>query len=273
LITLVRPLNVLITAIAVFIGALLTGTIEPFNKVLLAVFSAATICAGGNILNDYFDVDIDRINKPSRPIPSGNVNKKVAFTISIVTIILGLILSMFINTVAIFIAFLAVIFMVSYNTRLKRRGGIIGNTVITITATLPLFYGSVSVGRIKNIFFPALFAFLLHLGREIIKDIEDITGDYHAKSNSLPVRCGLQNAYYIAFIPLFLLIIISPVPFIMGIFNLYYLIIIIPFVILPLIFSFFFFRKKLNPNYIGKLSTILKLAMVFGLLSLIIGIL
>lgn len=270
-ITILRPFNVLITGTAVFIGALLTGSITPLSKIILAMVSAAFICAGGNVENDYFDVEIDRINKPYRPIPSGRIKRKHALLFSIILTIIGLAIAIFITSKALLLAICAVILLLAYNAYLKKNVGLIGNMAVSITATLSIVYGGIAVGRIEGILFPAFFAFLFHLGREIIKDIEDISGDRMAKSCSIPSHYSLEKSYYIGFIPLFLLLVITPLPYFLNMYNLFYLLVVIPLVDLLLLFSFLFFRKKLDSINLHKLSNILKLGMVFGLFSLIIG--
>ena len=86
---LTRPVNVIIGGLSIFIGALVTGTIQPLNKVLLACLSGGLVAAGANTINDYFDVEIDRHNKPYRPLPAGKVSLKSAFVFSLSLLVLG----------------------------------------------------------------------------------------------------------------------------------------------------------------------------------------
>ncbi len=267
-----RPYNVLITGCAVFIGALLTGTITPVSKIVLAMLSAAFICGGGNVENDYFDVEIDRINKPKRPIPSGKIKRKSALFFYVILSSVGIIISIFITFKALILAVSVVILLFAYNAYLKRNSGIIGNIAVSFTVALSIVYGGIAVGKLEGVLFPAILAFLFNLGREIIKDIEDISGDKSSKSYSVPSRYSLKKSYIIAFIPLFLLIVVTPLPYLFHIYNLYYLIIVITSVDLLLLLSFLFFWKKFDSKNIHKLSNILKIGMLFGLLSLVIGI-
>ena len=267
----VRPLNVVIAGIAVFIGAFLANGFLPLTNITLAIISAAIICAGGNILNDYFDVDIDRINKPARPIPSGKITKQQAFTIAIIFLSIGIVIPFFIAKEAVILACTVVVLLVLYNAVLKRNAGFIGNIVVSLVAAFTIVYGGIATGRLHRTFFPAIFAFLIHLGREITKDIEDISGDKKAKTRSIAITLGVKKSYVIGFIPILILIIITPFPYLFHIYNRFYLSIVIIFVDLPLLVSFFIFNKKLDTQNIHKLNNIFKLAMVFGLISLIIG--
>lgn len=268
---LTRPLNVLITFCAVFIGALITGILTPLSDLLVAMCSAALICAGGNVLNDYFDISIDKINKPQRPLPSGTIKRSHALLLAIILMVAGLSLSFFINVYALAIAFLATVLLISYNAYLKRKAGVLGNFAVSITGALPIVYGAAAVDHLEAMLFPAAFAFLLHLGREIIKDLEDVIGDRQAKSCSIPTRFSPRISYYMGFMPLFVLFCITPLPYFFRWYSILYLLLVIPLVNLLLLASFFYFRKKLDPGNLHRLSMVLKLSMVFGLLSLIAG--
>ncbi|TDI80130.1 MAG: geranylgeranylglycerol-phosphate geranylgeranyltransferase, partial [Caldithrix sp.] len=100
---LVRPVNIFIGALTVFVGAVITGTIHPLEKVVLACISGSLIMAGGNGINDYFDLEIDRVNKPFRPLPSNIVTTKGVLSFAIILFALGVFLSIFIFPVAVFV--------------------------------------------------------------------------------------------------------------------------------------------------------------------------
>ena len=104
-IEILRPLNCFMGAIAVWIGSLVAGApLYPGEPVLFAMASAFLICGGGMAINDYFDTEIDRINRPKRPIPSGRMKKDSAFVYSIFLLLAGITLSYFINTNAFYTA-------------------------------------------------------------------------------------------------------------------------------------------------------------------------
>jgi len=272
LVAITRPLNVIIAACTVLIGALLTGKISPVRNILFAALSAGFICAAGNALNDYFDVEIDRINKPNRPIPAGKITRKSVLLCFFILTVIGISIAPFIALKAFALAFTAVVLLILYNVYLKRKTGLLGNVTVSFTAALTIIYGGLAVGRIEKTLFPALFAFLIHTGREIIKDIEDVTGDRHLRLRSIPTRYSLKTSYYFGFIPLFLLIIVVPLPYIYGVYNFFYIVLVIPFVDILLLFSFFYFRNKLDTGSLHSLNNVIKLTMVFGLISLVIGI-
>ncbi|HEY6625870.1 MAG TPA: UbiA family prenyltransferase, partial [Ignavibacteriaceae bacterium] len=87
IVKIVRPLNFLITFISVIVAAVicLPGYGIELN-VFLAALSASLVMASGNIINDIYDIDIDRVNKPSRPLPSGKISIKEAYILYFVFI-------------------------------------------------------------------------------------------------------------------------------------------------------------------------------------------
>ncbi|MCH6560455.1 UbiA family prenyltransferase, partial [candidate division KSB1 bacterium] len=86
---LIRPINIFIGALTIWVGASLSGAIYPLGKVVLACVSGSLIMAGGNVINDYFDVEIDRVNKPLRPLPSNAVRLSSVSGFAIILFALG----------------------------------------------------------------------------------------------------------------------------------------------------------------------------------------
>jgi len=96
LLKLSRPVNVLISFITIIIAAELAGSLEPIENVLIAALSAALITIGANVINDFFDIEIDRINKPNRPLAAGTVNSKISIFYFITVYILAWSLAVYI---------------------------------------------------------------------------------------------------------------------------------------------------------------------------------
>ena len=91
-ITIIRPLNCIMMFVATFIGAM----IESDDFILMGILAgivAFLVGAGGNVINDYFDIEIDKINAPKRPLACGKITKKVGLTYSIVLFGVGIAIS------------------------------------------------------------------------------------------------------------------------------------------------------------------------------------
>lgn len=196
---LIRPLNCIMGAIAVVIAALITSNYaipqDGTFGLYMAIVVVVLFIGAGNALNDYYDRDVDRINHPRRPIPSGTIKPETVLKISIVLFIMSILLAVAINIEVFLLVALNVAIMVSYE-KVFKKGGLSGNIVISwLTATIFLF-GGLSVyqntDELLKVSILALLAFMATLGREIIKDIQDVKGDTDRRT--LPKRIGILGA-------------------------------------------------------------------------------
>src|SRR3989344_737409 len=89
-ILILRPLNGIMSIIAVYVGTLVAGALlVPSLNLLLGMLVVFLVSGAGMIINDIFDIEIDRVNKPERPLPSGRITKKKAWAYSILLFIIG----------------------------------------------------------------------------------------------------------------------------------------------------------------------------------------
>jgi geranylgeranylglycerol-phosphate geranylgeranyltransferase len=267
---LIRPLNVVIAALSVFVGALVSAPLRWDFRILLACLVAALITGGANVLNDVFDVDIDRVNKPRRPLPSGRVHKAQAAVFSAVLLVMGVAISPYLGLWGFFIALLAAFLMIFYSARLKRTL-LLGNLTVALVAALAFLYGGIAVRRPIEALVPAGFAFLFHLGREILKDAQDYEGDRAAGARTLPAVSGVPNAIRWAGLVFSLLVLASPVPFLVGHYSLAYLIVVVLGVDFPLLYVIFSSNRNPSSGHLGQLSFLLKLDMWVGLVAILVG--
>ncbi|HXH20217.1 MAG TPA: geranylgeranylglycerol-phosphate geranylgeranyltransferase [Chitinophagales bacterium] len=182
----------------------------------LLVLATLCIAAAGYIINDYFDMDIDRINKPDKMLIGRYFGRMEAFRLHLVFNISGAILGFASAGLAGNIK-LGFIFVVAagllwfYAKTLKKiflLGNIIVSLLTAVTLVLPLFIETRLINNpdgmilkaaydemlIPSVLAYALFAFVTTLIREIIKDVEDIEGDRQFGSKSVPVVLGLKGA-------------------------------------------------------------------------------
>ncbi len=268
---LLRPVNVLIGALSIGLGAWVTGTLSPAQKVLLACLSGGLITGAANAINDYFDIAIDQINKPLRPLPSGKVSPSGALLWSLFLFAAGIALSFPIGPAAAAIAVTASIFLFLYSWRFKRLP-LVGNFTVSFISALAFVYGGVSVGRFSASLIPGAFAFLFHFGREILKDIEDISGDQADHARTFPICCGVTAARLLISFVFFLLILATVFPYFLEIYNRFYFYLVLVGVDFYLIYVVWALWKSTEPAHLHKLSTGLKIDMLVGLLSILIGV-
>lgn len=268
---LTRPLNGLIASISVILGAFIAGgTIRPFRDVLIVATGAFLLTSAGNALNDFWDVEADKVNKPFRPVPSGKIKRSSAFIFAIVLFAVGTGLGLLVNRTIFFLFCFVSALLVLYTTRM-RKIVLMGNLAIGLLTGLTLIAGGISVKSVKGAFIPAVFAFLITVAREIIKDIEDVKGDSIKGLSSLPLRFGQRKAMYISLIFLVAIIFFSPLPYFLGIYSIYYLICVVFVVDFILIYCISILFTKFTEKTAAKVSNLIKLDIFFGLGALYLG--
>ena len=240
-IRLIRPINLGIVALTMYgIGWYFEGIygVDTQSNILsasytLLVVSTVMIAAAGNIINDYFDVRADRINKPDRLIIGKHVKRRVAIVshwgLNFIAFCIALYLSWVLETFwYLFIHVFTINLLWYYSMHLKRKF-LTGNILIAaLTGLVPILVGfyfhqlyNIKTPKIKpETLFPfdqyqgsnyilwlvfglATFAFILNLAREIVKDMEDVEGDKKLPAKTLPIVLGYSKTKIIASIILF----------------------------------------------------------------------
>ncbi|MBI2079217.1 UbiA family prenyltransferase [Candidatus Micrarchaeota archaeon] len=199
----------------VVLGAFPTLSLLLVLSLLVPVFSEM----GSFALNDYLDVESDRINKRiDRPLVTGEINPKFAFYFSIISIVISVVLAYFINFYAFLIALIFNGLAVLYNYELKDIA-LVGNIYIALTMAIPFIFGNFIYSNSLNtvVFIIAALGFLSGLAREIIKSVEDMEGDRKARgSRTLPIIIGEKNSRYFAVVLFLVFLPLSILPFNFG---------------------------------------------------------
>lgn len=206
-------MNSFIAGIAVLLGYIIAaGTLTP--KALLLIPVVVAITAAGNVVNDYYDRDIDRINRPDRPIPSGQISPRSAYLYSLFLFALGLgITAFFYNIILFALSLFNSFLLVLYAKKLKGIA-LIGNfSVAYLSASIFLFGGAILgiQGLLQN-FSIAVIVFLAMLSREMLKDAEDIVGDTQGGAHTLPMIIGIHKTCLIALIFAVCAVLMSYIP-------------------------------------------------------------
>ncbi|WP_048149723.1 geranylgeranylglycerol-phosphate geranylgeranyltransferase [Palaeococcus ferrophilus] len=212
-----RPHNALMAGLVGVLGAIISLGHVPEAGKLALVFLVVTLgTAGGNTINDYFDYEIDRINRPDRPIPRGAMGRETARLYAVALFLLGIGLAYFLNLWAFIITLVAYALMYVYAWKLKPLP-LVGNlTVSFLTGITPVF-GAIAFGRIGLAGYLSLSAFLVNLSREILKDIEDVEGDRAMGARTLPIVWGIGRSSKLAALFAVLTILSSLLPLTTGV--------------------------------------------------------
>jgi geranylgeranylglycerol-phosphate geranylgeranyltransferase len=205
--------NCIMMGFAVIVGEFMTlGQATSAYPALVGFLVGFTLVAGSMAINDILDAEIDRINSPSRPIPSGRVSKTGAAAFAVITLGLGLSLAFALSIVNFLIAILAVSLMLYYNTSGKKTG-LLGNAAVSANLAIPFIFGG-AVGGVSSILYIfALIAFLAGMGREVIKGMADIVGDSKRGVRTLAVSKGLRIASRVGALFFVVAVLLSAIPF------------------------------------------------------------
>jgi 4-hydroxybenzoate polyprenyltransferase len=257
---------------------------------ILLLFASLFIAAAGYIINDYFDINIDEVNKPDRMVVDKLISRRWAiawhFMLSTAGVLLTMLaLPVFQKWYLIAANIFCVALLWFYSTTFKRKL-LIGNiTIALLTAwtILLIFFSKVSVtdafgtlfqGQPKLFRFAFLyagFAFIISLVREAIKDIEDMPGDEKYGCRTMPIVWGINSTK--VFVAVWLTIVIATLV-VIQVYILQFrwwwaVVYCIPFIILPLLYIFIKLFKASTTQDYHKLSALAKLVMLTGILSMI----
>lgn len=271
---LIRVINCLIAAAGVVVGSWLTGFTIQYYEIVVTAIATFCICAAGNVMNDLIDIPVDRISHPNRALVRGTVSMKTARVYAALFAVVAICLALTVNRAVVALAVTAAVLLALYNLFLKNQP-FIGNLVVALLAGLTLVTGAAAVDpavefSLPNPLLPAWLALLIHLLREIVKDIADREGDALVKARTLPIVLGVKQSLNIVNAILFLLILSTLLPVLFGWYTtVWYLVLVLLLVDLPLVLLVVSCRKEPSPQRVRRLSSGLKMAMVAGMIALL----
>ncbi|RLF15396.1 MAG: hypothetical protein DRJ97_03985 [Thermoprotei archaeon] len=224
---LIRPVNSTMVGLAVVIGMLIASRgllrVLTLDVVLPGFITGFTLSAAAMSINDYYDRDVDLINDPSRPIPSGVVKPVEALMVTVALCALGLAASLSLNVYCLILASLALAASITYAT-VGKTFGLPGNAMVSFCVALPFIYGGLALGNLDPVLLVfALMAFLANMGREVVKGIVDVVGDAARGIKTIAAVYGRAVAAYLATLFYLLAVSLSALPWLMGAVSVYYL--------------------------------------------------
>ena len=270
-ITIIRPLNVILGGFTIVISSFIVKYNGPISFVIFAVLVVMFYTAGANTLNDYFDYKIDKINRPDRAISSGLVLRRHALIFSLFAFILGTLFALQLNKNSQLVSIcISLPLIIGYNAKLKYFP-LIGNIVVALILSLSFIYAGFIFDNIKPLIIPAVLAFGLTLIREIVKDMADVIGDKSVGLKTFPIIYGENKTIVLCTVLSALLGIGSFVPFITGYYNIFYGILLILTVEIPLAVVVILLLNKPNILTAKRSTKLLKFCTLGGLFSIYIG--
>jgi geranylgeranylglycerol-phosphate geranylgeranyltransferase len=266
-----RPLNFFITFFSVIVSAVICLTDEySAREIMFAALSASLIASSGYVINDYFDIEADKLNHPERPLVRVKLTKNQSLYYYFILIIVSLFFSIQINSFAFLISIIAAILLFLYSYKLKEII-LIGNILVSVLTGMVFIYGGAAVDNFSYAVIPALFAFLINLIREVVKDMEDSDGDLQANVITYPLKYGFNPAKKFIFLISIFLILFTMYPFFIRLYRIEYFIFVMVIVNPVLVFVIKSLYENDSRKNLNKLSFLLKLDMLIGLIAIYLG--
>ncbi|MFX0035708.1 MAG: geranylgeranylglycerol-phosphate geranylgeranyltransferase [Candidatus Hermodarchaeota archaeon] len=282
-IVILRPINDIMGSLTVIIGIINTRLGIGFERIIiniiLGVLTYFFIAGSGMVINDIYDVEIDKINRPERPIPRGAITLREAKYLYAGVFILGLIISI-IHSIMYNLLFLNVIiaaffgFMGWIYAKWGKRSGFFGNIIVSVSFSIGFIYGAILNSSNIPIY---IYLFFLNsifslLSREIIKGCEDIEGDKELGVHTLAIKIGIQRTPYISMTFAFLSILFFILAAFTDLINwLAFSISMIPGIVLVFYAAILMPKKNLDKKNFSKISLLLKIGMFLGLIAVILA--
>lgn len=212
-----RPMSTLSGVLATVLGGYVAGTGEWLN-IALAGLATLFVSAAANAWNDVQDIEIDRINQPQRPLPSGMVSLQTARTFSYVLAGLSLVLAVLISWPAFLIVAGTNIILYLYSIRLKSTV-LLGNTTVATVSALSAVFGGVAAGNFYPSLWLAAVIFVGILGREVLKTLADYEGDHAEQVRTIATVWGGRAARTVFFVLLGMTAIIMLAPYVAEVYQ------------------------------------------------------
>ena len=271
---LIRVQNLLIVVLTQFLARLfLVGPkseiIHSLTDPTIWILSLSTVCiaAAGYIINDYFDVKIDLINKPDRVVIGRYLKRRVAMSVHQVLNVIGCLLGLYLSRWVFLVDVVSVSLLWFYSAQFKRQP-LIGNIVISLLTALSFIVMAVYYRQnTEMLLIYALFSFGVTLVREIIKDMQDKRGDARFGCRTLPIVWGLRRTKYLLYVLIGVFLI--SLFFIADSLHNFRLTFIFGLMLFPIAWLTYRLVLADTRRDFGYLSTLCKLIMLIGVVSMI----
>jgi geranylgeranylglycerol-phosphate geranylgeranyltransferase len=268
----IRPVNAVMMGLAVIVGEVaIAGGIPDAFQMLFGFFVSFFLTASAMVMNDIVDIEIDRINAPDRPLPSGAVSKNAATVLGVMLVFFGVLSAVPISTYAIILAIFTFIISLSYNLYGKKLG-LPGNMMVAFCIAVPFLFGGIAVSSTINVTIIVFFllAFLASVGREVTKGIADIEGDKIKGIKTIALVNGAKTAALGAAIFYILPVLITPIPYIWGNIGIFYMLIVL-IVDAGFVYSSVYIIRNQSKEAALKVKTQARIWMLLALVAFFVG--
>ena len=267
-----RPELPFAAGICVILGEIIAlGEFPPIRELALGFFSGFFISGSAIVLNDYFDLEVDKVNSPNRPLPAGVISPREAIVLTALATLLGLGASLLLGFPSFILCSIFWLIGFLYNWKFKE-AGLSGNLMVSSSVGSTFILGGIAVGEPWNkiVWCFALIAFFIDLGEEIAGDAMDMAGDQKRNSKSIAIRHGRKFALALSGLFFGMVILISLVPILFHWLGISYLIMIFITDTIIIIFTMRLLKSK-TPDEGRRSMRQIYLGALFGMLAFMIG--
>ncbi|MEA1972403.1 MAG: geranylgeranylglycerol-phosphate geranylgeranyltransferase [Candidatus Cloacimonadota bacterium] len=267
----IRPANCIFIFVCVMGGAYFKNDYIFESATLYVSFIAMLIGAFGYVINDVVDIDMDRLNRPHRVLPSNEMKKSTAIVFSLILVASGVYLATFIeNLYIIYITILNSFLLFIYALSLKKIP-LIGNLLVAIVAGSTFIFGGLSNDNILNSINIAIIASIFTLIREIVKDAEDIHGDSSFGAKTLPII--FSRAFSLEFVGFLIVLLLGFIIFLYSTQRMFLktTILLTILTIIPMFYLMVENLKKINTISLRRYSNFIKIEMLVLLIITFFG--
>ena len=267
-----RPELPFSAGVCVILGELIAlGKFPSVQQIALGFISVFFISGSALVLNDYFDLEVDKVNMPERPLPAGILSSSDALILTGAAITIGSITSLLLGITAFIACLLACAVGILYNWKFKE-SGLIGNLMVSFSVGFTFLYGGIAVGEPWNkiVWCFALIGFLIDLGEEIAGDAMDIEGDKKRGSKSIAIQMGRKFALMVSSSLFGLVVILSFVPVVFEWLGTSYLVMLFIMDLLIVVFTIRLISSKTSQQGRSSMRGIYLGALV-GMLAFLLG--
>jgi geranylgeranylglycerol-phosphate geranylgeranyltransferase len=260
----------LAAGICVVAGQLLAlGGLPSLADAMLGFLTGFCISGALMITNDYFDIEVDRINHPERPLPSGRITVAELVILTTLFTLAGLVTAAFLGPLTLVIASFIWVIGILYNWKLKE-AGLPGNIIVGLSVAMTFIAGGISVSAATSgiVWLFGALAFVFDLAEEIANGAMDIEGDRLRSARSLAIVKGKQFALGVSGLLYAVFIALSFLPYVLGWLGLAYLVLVI---VTDLAVAYFVYRllKSDTPQEGKKRTRQLYLTLLLFVVALI----
>jgi geranylgeranylglycerol-phosphate geranylgeranyltransferase len=265
-----RPHNMLVAAFGVAAGYVISGG-DSREEIWPTALFTALVTGAGNIINDYYDVKIDSVNKPRRPLPSGRMSVRAASVLYITaTALITAGAYSFLPPRVFALICLWQLALYVYARRVKRIF-VAGNLLVTLVTSSVFLAGALVAENAAAAAVPVAIAMAFILSRELVKGLEDVEGDRAAGVATAAIVVGTERTVMAASGLMLALVCVLPLPTLAGHYGALYLWVMELTVVPGLLAASYLILRHAGKRSFSRVSWLLKIMMFFGVLAMGVG--